>query len=202
MGPVMLASGVALSFVAIGLFVATSGFAIGLDSDNLRSVGALLMIGVGIVLMMPTIQVRLATAGGPISNWADRKIGRAQSHGASAQFGIGLLLGAVWSPCVGPTLGAASLLAARGSSLGQVAATMFVFGIGAVVPLAAIGLLSRHALIRQRELLMMGGKRAKLMLGLLLSFTGLLIVTGLDRRLETFLVEISPDWLTNLTTRF
>ena len=52
---------------------------------------------------------------------------------------VGLLLGAVWSPCVGPTLGAASLMAARGENLGQVALTMLAFGIGAGLPLAALG---------------------------------------------------------------
>jgi hypothetical protein len=29
-----------------------------------------------------------------------------------------------------------------------------------------------------------------------------LILTGLDHRLETFLVGVSPAWLTELTTRF
>jgi cytochrome c-type biogenesis protein len=202
MGPAALAGGVALSFVSIGLFVATAGFAIGLDGDVFRTFAAIFMIGVGVVLAMPTLQVRLAAAGGPISSWADEKINGVQSRGVSGQFGIGLLLGAVWSPCVGPTLGAASVLAAQGNSLGQVAATMIVFGIGAAAPLVLIGLLSRHALMRWRDRLVVAGKNAKIGLGLLLAFLGLLIVGGLDKRLETLLVEISPEWLTELTTRF
>ena len=31
---------------------------------------------------------------------------------------------------------------------------------------------------------------------------GLAIVTGLDKRIETLLVDISPEWLTDLTTRY
>ena len=31
---------------------------------------------------------------------------------------------------------------------------------------------------------------------------GIMIVTGADRRLETALVDRSPQWLTDLTTRF
>src|SRR5271166_6699354 len=110
-GPFALAAGVTLSFVLVGLFVATIGFAIGLDGDVFRATAAILMIGVGVLLASPSLQVRLATAGGPISNWADHRINAIQSRDLSAQFGIGLLLGAVWSPCVGPTLGAASVLA-------------------------------------------------------------------------------------------
>jgi cytochrome c-type biogenesis protein len=57
-GPVALAGGVALSFVSIGLFVATAGFAIGLDGDVFRTFAAIFMIGVGVVLAMPTLQLR------------------------------------------------------------------------------------------------------------------------------------------------
>lgn len=55
--------------------------------------------------------------------------------GVLGQFGVGVLLGAVWSPCVGPTLGAASLLASQGRDLGVVALTMLLFGFGAALPL-------------------------------------------------------------------
>jgi cytochrome c-type biogenesis protein len=160
------------------------------------------MIGVGLVLTMPTLQIRLAVATGPISNWADQRIGGIQSHGLGGQLAVGLLLGAVWSPCVGPTLGAASVLAAQGSSLGQVATTMLAFGIGAATPLVAIGFVSRQAMARWRGRLISGGKGAKVALGFLLIFLGAVIVSGFDKRLETVLVDSSPQWLTNLTTRF
>lgn len=201
-GPLALAAGVALAFVAIGLFVATVGFAIGLDSGLFRHVAAYLMIALGIVLAVPPLQARLAAAGGPVSDWADRKFGGLDTHGFFGQFGVGLLLGAVWSPCVGPTLGAASVLAAQGRSLGMVAATMIAFGLGAGLPLAFLGTLSRKALVAWRDRLMAGGKGAKAVLGVILVVLGLLIVTGRDKSVETALVNASPQWLTNLTTRF
>jgi cytochrome c biogenesis protein CcdA len=152
--------------------------------------------------MMPSLQVRLAAAGGPVSDWADSRIGAIKSRGLGGQFGIGLLLGAVWSPCVGPTLGAASVLAAQGASLGQVATVMLVFGIGAALPLVGVGLLSRAAMTRWRSRLIAGGKTAKILLGVILLLLGSMIVTGLDKRVETMLVDASPAWLTSLTTRF
>ena len=119
LGPAALAAGVTLSFVAIGLFVATIGFSLGLDGDRFRTASAMLMIAVGVVLATPALQARLALAGGPISHWADSRINEVGSRGLLGQFGIGLLLGAVWSPCAGPTLGAASVLAAEGRSLAR-----------------------------------------------------------------------------------
>jgi len=70
LGPVALAAGLGLSFVVVGLFVATIGFAAGLDQDLFRSVAAILLIVVGGVLLMPRLQARLASGTGPIGNWA------------------------------------------------------------------------------------------------------------------------------------
>jgi cytochrome c-type biogenesis protein len=200
--PAALAGGVVLSFVGIGLFVATIGFGIGLNADAFRIASALLMILIGTVLAVPPLQVRLAAAGGPVSDWAERNMGGFSTRGIWGQFGVGLLLGAVWSPCVGPTLGAASVLAAQGADIGQVAATMTLFGIGAATPLLALGSLSRQALMRWRDRLAQGGKAAKMALGLVLVAVGGLILTGYDKRLEAALVEASPQWLVELTTRF
>ncbi|MBV9968930.1 MAG: cytochrome c biogenesis protein CcdA, partial [Xanthobacteraceae bacterium] len=38
--------------------------------------------------------------------------------------------------------------------------------------------------------------------GAILIAVGLLTLTGLDKRVETALVDASPQWLTELTTRF
>ncbi len=201
-GPPLLASGVALSFVAIGLFVATIGFGLGLDGDVFRNGAAALMILFGVLLAAPVLQLRVAAAGGPLSDWVERRFGGFSTNGASGQFAVGLLLGAVWSPCVGPTLGAASVLAAQGEDLGQVALTMAAFGLGAAVPLLALGLMSRQAMTRWRDRLLSTGKGAKAVLGGMLVAIGLLIMFHLDKKLEAVLVAASPEWLTTLTTRF
>ena len=202
LGPLALAGGLALSFVVIGLFVATIGFSIGLDGGVFRSAAAVIMILLGAVLLMPAFQARLALAGGPVANWAENRFGGGPKTGLQGQFGVGLLLGAVWSPCVGPTLGAASLLAAQGKNLAEVALTMLAFGIGAALPLVALGSLSRQALTRMRSRMMAAGKGAKAALGVALVLIGVTIVSGADKRLEAALVNAAPDWLTQLTTRF
>lgn len=201
LGPAALAAGLALSFVAVGLFVATVGFAIGLDEGVFRTVGAILLILFGVVLAVPSAQARLAAAGGPVSDWTERRFGGFSTAGLAGQFGVGVLLGAVWSPCVGPTLGAASLLASQGRDLGVVALTMMLFGLGAALPLLLLGTLSRQVLMRWRDWMMGLGKGLKAALGLILAVAGLLIVTGTDKAVETALVNASPGWLTSLTTR-
>src|SRR5690349_7229948 len=201
LGPVALAAGLATSFTAIGLFVATIGYAIGLDGDIFRMTGAAMLAAFGIILMLPNLQARLAAAAGPLGNWSQRGLGGGPTTGLRGQFGVGLLLGTVWGPCVGPTLGAATMLAAQGRDLGWVALTMLVFGLGSALPFLLLGTLTREALMRWRNRLMSAGNGGKMLLGGVLTAAGLLVLLGFDRKFETWLIQLMPPFLVDLSGR-
>ncbi len=200
LAPAALAGGLAISFTAIALFVATIGFSLGLDNDVFRLFAAILLAVIGIVLAMPSLQERFSAAASPFAGWAENRFGGFSGAGISGQFGVGLLLGAIWSPCAGPALGAASLLASQGKDLGEVAAVMLLFGIGAALPLLALGLLSREAAVKLRGKLMGAGRAVRLGMGAILIALGAAILTGYDKQAETWLLNASPEWLTKLTT--
>lgn len=201
LAPIALAGGVALSFTAIGIFAATVGYTIGLDLGAFRFIAALLLILFGAVLMVPKLQVQFASATGPISNWTQNRFGDVSTSGISGQFSVGLLLGAVWTPCVGPTLGAASVMAARGENLFSVALTMLAFGIGTSIPLLGLSALSREALIRWRGRMLSTSSDLKMAIGFLLVVAGVLTLSGYDRAIQTALENTLPDWIVALTTR-
>ena len=201
-GMAALAAGLGLSFVAVGLFVATIGFSIGLDGDLFRSVSAVLLELIGVVLLSSTLQRRFAIATAGLADAGNHLLGRLAPSGLAGQFVIGAVLGAVWSPCVGPTLGAASVLAAQGKDLLAVAAVMAAFGAGAALPLLAVGLLSRAALQRWRGRMMSAGAGGKYLLGGGAVVVAALIITGTDHVLETALVDAAPAWLSDLTTKY
>jgi cytochrome c-type biogenesis protein len=197
-----LAVGVVTSFVAVGMFVATIGYSVGLDGEVFRTASAVMLAILGIVLLSTSLQNHFAMATGGVSNWGSTLMTQMCPAGLRGQFLLGMLLGAVWSPCVGPTLGAASVLAAQASDLGSVAAVMVAFGIGTSVPLLLVGSLSREAMKRWRGRMMDAGKTGKLVLGGSALAVAVLILTGADRVLESRLVDLSPAWLTQLTTMF
>lgn len=202
LGPLALALGLAGSYVIVGLFVATIGFSLGIDADVFRTAAAALMIVIGVVLIAPVLERRFALAAAPVGQWAGERLAGFSAGGLAGQFGIGALLGVVWTPCVGPTLGATSLLASQARDLPQAAVTMLVFGLGAAAPLLAVGTLSREAMSGARDRLLPAGRTLKAALGLAFVLIGTATVTGIDRQIETALVESSPQWLTDLTTRF
>ena len=64
------------------------------------------------------------------------------------------------------------------------------------------GVLSREAMSRARGRLLSAGQALKAALGIAFVLIGAAIVTGVDKRIETALVDASPQWLTDLTTRY
>jgi cytochrome c biogenesis protein CcdA len=205
LGPLALAAGLAASFTAAGLLLATVGFSLGLDGTLFHRVAGVLALAVGIVLLVPRLQAGLEAGLGPFSRWASGRvagIGTAGigTSGAAGQAGLGLVLGAVWSPCVGPTLGAASVLASQGKDLLAVTATMAVFGLGAAAPLLLVGSASRVAIQRWRGGLAAIGHWGKPLFGAFMLAAGALALTGADRTIEALLIQASPEWLTRLTT--
>lgn len=202
LGPYALVLGLMLSFSVIGIFLATLGASLGLDQETFRAAAAVLLIGFGIVLLSPRLQERFATATSGLSAAGDGLLARVGLNGIGGQFVVGLVLGVIWSPCVGPTLGAATTLASQGRDLPQIALLMMTFALGAGTPLVVLGSLSRAAMLRARGRMMALGRFGKMALGGLLLLLGVAILSGLDKSFEAWVVRISPDWLTALTTRF
>ncbi|HTI31052.1 MAG TPA: cytochrome c biogenesis protein CcdA [Sphingomonas sp.] len=202
LAPAALALGVAGAFTVAGLLLATVGASIGLDGEALRPVFAGLLVLVGLILAIPILQHAAERALAPVAAWGSRRTQNVEGRGIAGQFGLGALLGLVWSPCVGPTLGAASLLASQGRELPAVALTMLLFGLGAAVPLLAIGMTSRAALMRVRSRLATGGSLGRKLIGGGLALVGILVLTGLDHRFETLVLDAAPAAITDLTTRY
>jgi cytochrome c biogenesis protein CcdA len=200
LGAVALAGGLIASFTIVGFVLAVFGTRLGVDSDQLRTSGALILGAAGVFLIIPGLQDLVARAASPLVAWAGERQQAFDHGGLWGQAAIGALLGLVWSPCVGPTLGAAIALAAQGQELPRVAATMAAFAMGIAAVLLVIAFLGRGLFTRIRSGLATKAKLAKAGLGGILLLVSILILTGLDRLIEAEFVLAAPDWLVQLTT--
>jgi cytochrome c biogenesis protein CcdA len=199
-GVIALAGGLAISFAGVGIFLATLGASAALDPEVLRRGAASLMVFFGFVMLSGTLQRAFSRLSSIIGTRGQQALDDVKGNGLFGQVMVGLLLGFVWTPCVGPTLGAATSLAAQGQDIGHIAILMALFGLGAALPLVLLGTISRVSLVKMRGTLAAWGNTARWTLGALFVAMGTIVVTGVDRQLETLLLSVSPAWLTALTT--
>lgn len=201
-GPLALALGVAVSFALTGIAVAALGSLLGLDAQLLRRVAAILMLVVGLTLCSERAQAAFARATRGVASTGHALADRLPARGVAGQFALGALLGLIWTPCSGPTLGAAITLAGQRRDLLDASLVMVSYGLGASLPLLAIGLLSQSVYARARGRLGSVGTQGRRILGLLLIVLAVLVLCGGDHRAEAWFLDHAPASLAALASRF
>lgn len=206
-GPILFALGLLITFVATTWLLSRVGTVIGLDQSGLRMFSGIALIISAIWLVSERVQAGLSKCMNPLINAAAQASTKIESSKSKHSSGVkelilGALTGVIWTPCSGPSLGIAIGLAAERENPAQAAALLGLFGVGAVVPLLVIAYGSQTLLRRRPQVDVAFAKTMKYVLGVLILAVGIGIMSGLDKSIEAFLVGISPDWLTDLTTRF
>lgn len=198
-GPLALAAGMSLSFVALGLLVTVAGYTLGLTEDMISQAGAVMMIGFGLVLMTPALSERFATATAGVSSQADTTLDDVGRDGLSGQFLGGALLGAVWSPCIGPTLGGAISLASQGKSIPWAAAIMIAFALGVSTIILTLGYGARAAIMRRQALMRLVAQKSRPLMGVVFVLVGIAILFRFHHVVEAWAVRNLPAWLNDLS---
>lgn len=198
-GPWALAAGMSTSFVLFGVFVTAFGASIGLTQDLLTQIGAVLMVMFGLILLVPVFSrsFEMATAG--VASGADSRMNTLNTKSLSGQFLGGLLLGTVWSPCIGPTLGGAIALASQGENLGYVALIMAAFALGVSTLVIGLSMGARET-IRLRSRALAGlASRSKPIIGATFIAVGAMLYFKLHYVIEAWLIDAMPIWLQDLS---
>ena len=199
MGPVMMALGLSLSFVALGVTVTAFGHLVGLDQMLLTQAGAVLMILFGAALLLPQGAALMTTATAGLSARADARIDALDRSALRGQFLGGLLLGAVWSPCIGPTLGSAIGLASTGQNLAHATGIMVFFAAGVSTLILALAYGTRGAVGRYNTQLRGLAQRARQILGASFLLVGIGLLLNWHHVIEAWLIGIMPAWLIDLS---
>jgi len=201
-GPLAIAAGMCLSFVGLGMLIATFGHSIGLTEELMSRIGAIMMIVFGLVLLVPQLNSAFASATASLSSSADSNLTRLPVTSIRTHFVGGLLLGAIWSPCVGPTLGGAISMASQGESLGWAFLIMLSFGLGISTVIVTLGYGTQEAIKRRQHSMRGLAQRAKPIMGFIFLAVGLMILFKFHHVLEGMLVSILPYWFQDLSTNF
>jgi cytochrome c-type biogenesis protein len=199
-GPIALGAGLVTSFTVIGVAISATGSFLGLDPFALRTFAAVIFVLAGIVLLVPAFERRLSAAAAPLGNAGASIAKRVSSYGLAGQFGVGLLAGAIWTPCSGPSLAAAFALAAEAGGVPAAALRMFVFGLGAATVIALLAVGTRAVIDRRKETFSRVSRVAKPVAGGLFLLVGIAVFAGTDKWLEARILDFAPDWYIYLTT--
>jgi cytochrome c biogenesis protein CcdA len=148
--PLFITLGFVLSFAAFGFLFGIFSDLLGLSADVLRDAAIVLLLVFGVLMIWPK-PVAWATAA--LNPLIDRVggVGARAGSGHAGGFVLGLTLGVVWTPCAGPVLGSILTLIATSQHLGHAALLLFVYAIGAGIPMLAIAYGGQYASTRVRR---------------------------------------------------
>lgn len=183
---VVFVLGFATVFAVLGVSAGWIGSSLSAVQDWVQRVGGVLIVVMGLVL--------LGAVGGPLArerrlftrlpDWVSRL-------GPARPFVIGVAFGAAWSPCIGPLLGAALVVAADSEDPARGGGLLLAYAMGIGVPfvLASLGLASWPELgARLRQV----GPVLDRVAGGLLILLGLLLITGVYTHLSSYLARFTP----------
>ncbi|TRD12162.1 cytochrome c biogenesis protein CcdA [Erythrobacter insulae] len=201
-GPLALAAGLVTSFTLFGFTVIAFGYSLGINEQAVRIFAGAMLAAAGFVLMVPQAQSALTAAAAPVANFGNRRLERLNGNGAGGQYAIGLLLGIVWAPCVGPTLGVAIAAASQGEDLVGSFVIFLIFGSGVATSVLAFAYGSRKALGERRKTMQSLARYGKPLFGAALFIVGAMVLTGFDKVIEIALLDALPQSVIEFTTRF
>lgn len=200
-GPFALAGGLALTFGIVGGLIASAGTELG-DNAVVRTISALAMIALGLAIALPVVSHASERLLAPVVGLGHRLSAGMPATGLWGQAGLGALLALLWGPCVGPTLGAALVLAAGTGTLPLAMLTMAIFALGAAASLLIAGFLVGRLTRQFKAATRNSARIGRMIFGGLMVVVGIFALTGLDRVIEAALVQVMPDWLVLFATQF
>ncbi|MEO7392460.1 MAG: cytochrome c biogenesis protein CcdA [Ramlibacter sp.] len=199
MAPVAMGLGMTASFAGIGMALGALGPALGIDSDTVRTAGAGLLVAFAVVMLIPAMGARFTLLMLPLASTANAASAKLDGGSLWGALLLGAMLGLVWSPCSGPLLGSALTLVGSEGGVARGGIVLGLFGLGAAIPLVAVAYASRSGFGRARNWVMAHVQRVRQAFAVLLGLLGLAILSGVDKLIESRIVQWLPDAWVNLT---
>lgn len=197
--PLWLALGLAGASTLVGFGLTVLGRVAGFGPESLARFGGYALVVFGILMLLPARYSPfhlLAPVAGQAADRSARLGGSAPAHLAG-----GALLGLAWSPCIGPTMGAAVALASTGSRLLWSFLIMTAYGAGLVTILVLLAYGGRAVIQRRKAWLARLAAIAPRVMGATLLLVGLGLSFNLHKTAEIWLLDHLPDAFLSLSTR-
>jgi len=199
--PYGIVVGFILSFTCFTLFLSTLVRLFGIPVDILRNISVIVIALFGISLLISRFQVLIETLFSQLSGLVPTttsKTGLPAQTGFGGGVAIGLSLGLLWTPCVGPILASVISLAITGTVSSDAFFITLAYSLGTAIPMYLI-IISGRGLFAKVPWLLSNTATIQKVFGIIMILTAIAIYSGLDRSFQSYIISRFPQYGSGLT---
>lgn len=203
--------GFVVSFTAFTLTLSALVRATGISVDALRIAAVIVIALFALVLLVPKFAVvfeglasRVAAWGGRITDPVQKKERKQDktdgppAGGFPSGIPVGLSLGLIWTPCVGPIMASVISLAITQSVDGGAVFITLAYTLGTSIPMLAV-MLGGRALLNRVPFLSRNSAKIQRLFGALMLATAIAVGFGWDRRFQSAVLDVFPNYGSGIT---
>ena len=208
--PFGVLAGFVASFTVFTLTLTVIVQTLNIPPDALRLVAVVLIVSFGLVMLVPRLTHGFELIASRIAGRATAKQpSRSKAPGSASApkrsstgfLGgvlVGVSLGLVWTPCVGPIMASVISLAVTQRVDGGAALITIAYSLGTAIPMFAV-MLGGRVLINRVPILTRNTPAIQRGFGVLMIIVGVAIGFGWDRQFQTAVLRVLPNYGTGLT---
>lgn len=194
------------SFTFFTLFLSAIVKVTNISADVLRTFSVVIIAGFGISLLIPTFQRQIEKILSKLTSLINQRLDsrpRGNDNFSAhsdfiAGFLIGLSLGLLWTPCVGPILASIITLATASKVTTDTVFITLAYAVGTALPLLAITYGGRSLLTNHPWLVANTGRIQK-GFGIIMILTAIAIYFQIDRSFQSYIINRFPTHGVGLT---
>ncbi len=202
--PLAIVAGMTLSFTLMGTLISGFGAALGNFSFYMRNLSIIFIIAMGAVLFDSDINMEFIKISSSLTQKVRNNVGFLNGHskntseqGLFGGFLLGMSLGIVWIPCVGPILGAVLAYVASVGNMSYGASMLFVYSVGMSLPMLSIAFYGKKVTNRYKWF-SRNGEMLKKLSGLVLIVVGVMLLFNIDKLMIRALSSYFPTGINEI----
>src|SRR3989344_842213 len=193
--PLGIVAGFILSFTFFTLFLTTIVKFFAIPADSLRLFSVIVIFLFGLSLLFSGMQKFLERVFSYFSKFVPRS---EKKEGFGGGLLIGMSIGLLWTPCVGPILASVISLALTGSVTFESFLITLAYSMGTAIPMFFIIFGGQTVLNKVPWLVKNTGKIQKIF-GIVMMLTAVGIYLNLDRQFQSYILQKFPNYGVGLT---
>lgn len=193
--PIGVIIGFIVSFTFFTLFLSILVKSLGISADLLRLFAVIVILFFGISLLHPKTQVVLEKLFSGLARFVPQTSRR---EGFVGGILVGLSIGLLWTPCVGPILASVISLAITGSVSFDAFFITLAYSLGTAIPMFVI-VKSGRSLFIKMPWLATRTQMIQKVFGTLMILTAIAIIFNFDRSFQTYVTTKFPQYGVGLT---